>query len=112
MAKHPIADELMRSWLEPLRRREIRRDFRKYAGAAMTCKRDLIAATSALGTFRGPVLVAWDTGGKMMPSEHGRRLTDAFPNARLVEIEDAYTLVPLDQPAVLSAHIRQFLATN
>jgi len=43
----------------------------------MKGKHDLIAATPTLGTFRGPVLVAWDTEGKMMPSEHGRRLADS-----------------------------------
>lgn len=112
MAKHPVSDELMRDWMAPLRQREIRRDFRKYAGAAMKGKRDLVAATPALGSFEGPVLVAWDTEGKMMPNEHGRRLADAFPDSRLVEIPDAYTLVPLDQPALLSAHMREFLAAG
>jgi pimeloyl-ACP methyl ester carboxylesterase len=110
MAKQPIPDELIRDWMAPLRRREIRRDFRKYAGSAMAGKRDLLAATAALASFEGPVLVAWDTEGKMMPNEHGRRLAAAFPNGRLVEIADAYTLVPLDQPALLSSHIREFLA--
>jgi pimeloyl-ACP methyl ester carboxylesterase len=112
MAKHPVADELIRDWMEPLRRREIRRDFRKYAGAAMKGKRDLLAATPALSSFKGPVLVAWDSEGKMMPNEHGRRLAEAFPNGRLVEIPDAYTLVPLDQPALLSAHMREFLSAT
>lgn len=110
MAKHPVADELIRGWMEPLRRAEIRRDFRKYAGAAMKGKRDLLAATPALHSFKGPVLVAWDSEGRMMPNEHGRRLADAFPDGRLVEIPDAYTLVPLDQPALLSAHMREFLS--
>jgi pimeloyl-ACP methyl ester carboxylesterase len=109
MAKHPVPEELMRSWMEPLRRPEIRRDFRKYTGAAMKGRRDLVAATPALGSFEGPVLVAWDSEGKMMPNEHGRRLADAFPDSRLVEIADAYTLVPLDQPAVLSGYMREFL---
>ena len=72
-----VADELIRDWMEPLRRREIRRDFRKYAGAAMKGKRDLLAATPTLASFKGPVLVAWDSEGKMMPNEHGRRLAEA-----------------------------------
>lgn len=112
MAKHPVDDELMRDWMEPLRRREIRRDFSKYAGAAMKGRHDLAAATASLGSFEGPVLVAWDPEGKMMPNEHGRRLAESFPNARLVEIPDAYTLVPLDQPQALSEHMREFLAAT
>ena len=38
-----------------------------------------------------------------MPREHGPRLAEAFPDGRLVEIDDSYTLVPIDQPAVLAA---------
>ena len=36
-----------------------------------------------------------------MPLAHGRRL--AIPYARLVEIDDSYTLLPQDQPQVLAA---------
>ena len=35
MTKHGVPDELMREWLEPLKRAEIRRDAAKYTGAAM-----------------------------------------------------------------------------
>jgi hypothetical protein len=45
-----------------------------------------------------------------MPREHGRRLTDIFPQGRLVEIDDSYTLISEDQPAELTRHIREFLA--
>jgi len=31
-----------------------------------------------------------------MPPEHGRRLAEAFPNGKLVEIPDSYTVVPED----------------
>jgi hypothetical protein len=33
---------------------------------------------------------------------------DAVPGARLVEVEDSYTLIPLDQPARFAAVIREF----
>jgi pimeloyl-ACP methyl ester carboxylesterase len=46
----------------------------------------------------------------MMPNEHGRRLADAFPNGRLVELPDCYTLIPEDQPLELAAAMKQFLA--
>jgi pimeloyl-ACP methyl ester carboxylesterase len=45
-----------------------------------------------------------------MPPEHGRRLAELFPNSRLVEIADSYTLIPEDQPALLASHLRQFIA--
>jgi pimeloyl-ACP methyl ester carboxylesterase len=109
MSKSEIPDELMREWLAPLKRREIRRDLRKYAGGAMTGKRDLRAATTALGSFNRPVLVVWDTEGTMMPNEHGRRLAESFPHSRLVELAGCYTLIPEDQPEELAGAIRHFV---
>jgi pimeloyl-ACP methyl ester carboxylesterase len=110
MTKRGVPDQLMREWLEPLKLPAIRRDLRKYAGDAMRGRRDLRDATPALRSFEGPVLVVWDTEGPMMPNEHGRRLADAFPNGRLVELPDCYTLIPEDQPLELAAEMKQFLA--
>jgi pimeloyl-ACP methyl ester carboxylesterase len=110
MTKHGVPDELMREWLEPLRRPETRRDFRKYAGAAMKGRHDLRAATPALASFDRPVLVVWDSEGKMMPTEHGHRLADAFPDSCLVELPDCYTLIPEDQPVALAEAIREFVS--
>lgn len=109
MAKYGVPDALMRSWLEPLRNPNIRRDFARYAGDAMKGRRDLIAATAALGSFEGHVLVVWDQEGKMMPNSHGDRLAHAFPDSRLVTLPDCYTLIPEDQPHALAAHLRTFM---
>ena len=43
-----------------------------------------------------------------MPPEHGQRLAELLPQARLAEIADSYTLVPLDQPGRLARIIREF----
>jgi pimeloyl-ACP methyl ester carboxylesterase len=43
-----------------------------------------------------------------MPPEHGRRLAELLPHGRLVEVEDSYTLIPLDQPARLAQVVREF----
>ncbi len=48
---------ITREWLRPLAQPEIRRDYRKYAGDTSRGKQDLLAATKALQTFDGPVLV-------------------------------------------------------
>jgi pimeloyl-ACP methyl ester carboxylesterase len=112
MSKKGVPDEVMLAWLAPLARGEIRRDLRKYAGDAKRGKRDLLAATDALGSFERPVLVVWASEDRIMPLEHGRRLADAFPNSRLVEIADSYTLVPEDQPAALADHIRDFVGAD
>lgn len=106
MSKRGVPDALIREWLEPLGRREIQRDLRKYVGDVRNGRRAMEAATPALAEFEKPVLVVWDREGKMMPSEHGRRLADSFPNATLVELDDCYTLIPIDRPRELAAAIR------
>jgi pimeloyl-ACP methyl ester carboxylesterase len=98
----------MRAWLEPLKRKEIRRDLRRYVTDVRHGKRQMRAATPALASFDRRVLVVWDAEGKMMPNDEGRRLADAFPNSRYVELPDCYTLIPLDQPKALAQEISQF----
>jgi pimeloyl-ACP methyl ester carboxylesterase len=111
MSKTGIPGEMMRHWMEPLARPEIRRDLRKYAGDAVpNGRRTLREAQQKLGTFERPVLVVWDAEGKMMPNEEGRRLAESFPHSRFVELPDCYTLIAFDQPAELARVIREFLA--
>jgi pimeloyl-ACP methyl ester carboxylesterase len=109
MTKRGVPDELMRDWLEPLRRPEIRRDLAKYAGDARRGRVAMREASAKLASFDRPVLVVWDREGRMMPNEEGRRLARAFPQGRYVELDDCYTLVPEDQPAELAAQIRSFV---
>jgi pimeloyl-ACP methyl ester carboxylesterase len=108
MSKRGVPDALMRSWLEPLARPEIQRDLRKYAGDSLRGKRDIRAASAALGSFQRPVLVVWDSEGKMMPTAQGRGLAAAFPDSRFVELPDCYTLIPIDQPEALAREIAEF----
>jgi pimeloyl-ACP methyl ester carboxylesterase len=110
MSKRGVPDELMREWLEPLRRPEIRRDVRKYIGDVGRGRRDMKAATAALASFDRPVLVAWDSEGSMMPNDEGRKLAADFADAHFVEIADSYTLIPIDQPLELAAAIREFVS--
>ncbi|MGA2320965.1 MAG: alpha/beta hydrolase [Solirubrobacteraceae bacterium] len=111
LSKRPVPREVMDRWFEPAgKRREIRRDLRKYLLSAPAGRRDLLAATSALGAFERPALIAWAVEDRLMPLEHGRRLAELLPQGRLVEIADSYTLIPEDQPAALTGHIREFLA--
>ena len=48
----------------------------------------------------------------MMPVEHGRQLADLLPDGHLVEIEDSYTLAPLDQPQRLAGMLRSFITST
>jgi hypothetical protein len=48
-----------------------------------------------------------DLGALTVPARR-RRLAGLLPHARLAEVNDGYTLIPLDQPARLAQIIREF----
>ncbi|MFL5899231.1 MAG: alpha/beta fold hydrolase [Solirubrobacterales bacterium] len=108
MSKKGVPDELMRRWLQPLKRREIRRDLGRYVRDVRRGGRQMRAATPKLAAFDRPVLVIWDGEGPMMPNEAGRKLAEGFPNSRYVELPDCYTLIPIDQPRALAREISEF----
>ncbi|MEC3915328.1 alpha/beta fold hydrolase [Nocardia sp. CDC160] len=109
MARYPLSDELVHGWTEPgLRDKRIQRDMLAYAKSKRS-KAELIANTEALRNFSGDALILWSSAGKVMPREHGRRLADIIPKARLVEIDDAYVLSMLDQPDAVAAAMSAFL---
>ena len=110
MSKRPVPDEITDRWFRPaLTRPEIRRDLRKYAGSTPP-KPALLEGARLQRAFEGPVLVVWTPEDRVMPREHGRRLADLFPQGRLVEIPDSYTLIPEDRPTELVRHLREFLS--
>ena len=96
-------------WIRPvLTQPEIRRDTARMLRSVFADKRLLLRTAEALPAFDRPALVVWATDDRVMPPEHGRRLATLLPNARLFEIPDSYTLIPLDQPAQLAEAIRKF----
>ncbi|HEU4544100.1 MAG TPA: alpha/beta hydrolase [Jiangellaceae bacterium] len=112
MSERPVPPQIMDEWFHPLTTNSaIRRDFRKYP-ARVPDKATLLEWAERQRAFDRPVLVVWATEDRLMPREHGQRLTELFPNARLVELSDSYTLIPEDQPGQLSGTIRQFLAVT
>jgi pimeloyl-ACP methyl ester carboxylesterase len=92
----------------------IRRDtVRVLRAAAVSARGGLLAgAAERLPEFKHPVLVVWASEDRVMPPEHGARLAALLPEARLVEVADSYTLIPLDQPARLAALIRDFISAR
>ncbi len=108
MAKRAIPSQITDSWVRPvLSQRGVRRDLRKYLRHAS--KTDLLAATEQLRAFARPALVVWAKEDRMMPRAHGQQLATLLPQARLIEVTDSSTLIPLDQPAILAHAIRQFI---
>ena len=101
-------DAATAAWLRPvLTQPEIRKDTVRMLRAVFADKQLLLDAAKSLPGFGRPALVAWAAGDRVMPPEHGRRLAELL-HARLAEIDDSYTLVPLDQPARLAQLITEF----
>jgi pimeloyl-ACP methyl ester carboxylesterase len=91
---------------------EIRRDTVRMLRAAAADTHLLLDAAECLPGFDHPALVVWASGDRVMPPEHGRRLAGLLPQGQLAEIDDSYTLIPLDQPARLAQTIREFTKTT
>jgi len=96
-------------WVKPVTTQpEIRRDAVRAVRAATANPRLLVEAAECLPGFDHPALVVWARRDRVMPPEHARRLAALLPQARLAEVDDSYTLIPLDQPARLAQIIREF----
>jgi len=111
MAKRPIPADVMASWIRGVcTDRRVRRDVAKYVRTSD--KEGLQVAAAGLASFDRPTLVLWARDDRVMPREHGRRLSELIPGARLVEVEDSYTLMPLDRPDVVADHLAAFVAES
>ncbi len=96
-------------WIKPvLKQREIRRDAVRVLRAVEAGPRLLLDVAETLPSFDRPALVVWASADRVMPPEHGRRLAELLPQGQLVEVDDSYTLIPLDQPARLAQLVREF----
>ncbi|MEV0407629.1 alpha/beta hydrolase [Actinoallomurus sp. NPDC050550] len=96
-------------WMKPVMTQpEIRRDTVRTLRAAASDADFLLGAAERLPGFDRPALVVWASEDRVMPPEHGRRLAELLPQGQLVEIDDSYTLIPLDQPKRLAQLIRDF----
>jgi pimeloyl-ACP methyl ester carboxylesterase len=108
LAKRPIPDEVLDSYLLPSRRdRAIRADLRRFLRGVD--KRHTLAAAERHSSFPRAVLLAWAAEDKHFPMSLAHRLAGALPNAELREIGDSYTFVPEDQPEKLSRLVVDFL---
>jgi pimeloyl-ACP methyl ester carboxylesterase len=98
-------------WIRPvLSQAGIRRDTVRVLRAAAASPGILLDVAERLPAFDRPALVVWAREDRVMPPEHGERLTALLPKGKLVEVDDSYTLVPLDQPAEFARLVREFTA--
>jgi pimeloyl-ACP methyl ester carboxylesterase len=87
----------------------VRRDLKKVA-AGMNKRFTLDAAQKLRGSDL-PILLTWAPGDRFFPISYAERLAAEVPNARVVQIPDAKTFVPLDQPQRLADEIAAFVGT-
>jgi pimeloyl-ACP methyl ester carboxylesterase len=105
-------DDAVVRWLQPvLSQPDIRRDTVRVLRGIAAEPELLLDAAESLPGFGRPVLVVWASEDRVMPPEHGRRLADQL-QGRLVEVEDSYSLIPLDQPSRLAQVIRGFATST
>lgn len=110
-AKTKIPDELVASWMEPAKTdKAVLRDAAKVT-AGMN-KRHTLAAAEKLRSSDLPIRLLWAPGDKYFPISYAERLSSEAGNASLVQIPDAATFVPLDQPQRVADEIAEFAASS
>ncbi len=109
IAKHGVAHATTDRWLAPvLSQKAIRRDVAKFLRGVDP--RDTLAAAELLRGFDKPALLLWPREERTFPFAHAERLAALLPDARLVEIPDAWAFIALDQPAATADALAAFLA--
>jgi pimeloyl-ACP methyl ester carboxylesterase len=108
LAKYPIDDRTMQSYLQPvLSRSDIRHDGRKAIGSvSATYSRDAAARLAARNDL--PTLFLWAAEDHVFPLTHARRYA-AHLGAPLRTITDSYTYTAEDQPEQTAALLDAWL---
>ncbi|MEV0946856.1 alpha/beta hydrolase [Rhodococcus sp. NPDC049939] len=89
--------ELTKAWFEPCRNdSRICRDLAILARQITAS--DLVGVSTRLHQFTKPVFLVWGQRDRLFTPRLGRRLEAVFPNSTLIEVPQARTFVPLDDP--------------
>ncbi|HET7509522.1 MAG TPA: alpha/beta hydrolase [Solirubrobacterales bacterium] len=110
-ARTKIPNELIASWMRPATKDSaVMRDAKKVT-AGMN-KRYTLAAAEKLRDSQLPIRLLWAPGDKYFPISYAERLASEAGNANIVQIPDAKTFVPLDQPSRVADEIAKFIETS
>ena len=108
LAKRPFEPDAGASYMRPVvLDRHVRGDLSAFLRDYD--RRHTIEAANALPRFGRPALVAWSREDRVMRPEDAEHLARALPDARLEWVDDAYTLLPEDQPERLAELIAGFV---
>ncbi|WP_132991700.1 alpha/beta fold hydrolase [Gordonia zhaorongruii] len=112
LSKNRIPEQVLDDWFGPaVESAEIRHDLRKFVTGSPS-KAVLDSWHDDVVRFPRPVLLLWATHDPMMPIAHARQMVGEFPDARLVEVDDSWTLIPEDQPEVFARELSKFVTTT
>jgi pimeloyl-ACP methyl ester carboxylesterase len=100
----PVPDELLESWVSPLRSRGIRRDLLKVLRGLSPVV--TLQAAEKLPAFGRPVRIGWGSEDNFFPFQDAERLAALFDDVRLERIERARAFVQIDAPDRLAALIQ------
>lgn len=107
-ARTKIPADLIASWMQPATADSgVMRDLKKVT-AGMN-KRHTLAAAEKLRDSDLPIRLLWAPGDKYFPISYAERLAGETNNAEIVQIPDAKTFVPLDQPQRVADEIAAFV---
>jgi pimeloyl-ACP methyl ester carboxylesterase len=103
LSSKPIDRRLTRDWVEPLGKKQIRRDVAKLARGVHPSV--LLDAASRFRQFTRPVRILWGEDDPFFPVDLGKELSEAFPRASLSTVPAGRTFLPLDHPDELAREI-------
>lgn len=107
-ARTKIPAELIASWMQPATADSgVMRDLKKVT-AGMN-KRYTLAAAEKLRDSDLPIRLLWAPGDKYFPISYAERLASETNNAEIIQIPNAKTFVPLDQPQRVADEIAAFV---
>lgn len=110
-ARTTIPAELIASWLRPATADGgVMHDLKKVT-AGMD-KRHTLAAAERLRDSDLPIRLLWAPGDRYFPISYAERLASEARNAEIVQIPDAKTFVPLDQPQRVADEIAAFVDSS
>ena len=108
--KEPLPRDLVASWMRPaMKDPDVRRDVKKVTTGMN--KRYTLEAAEKLRGSELPILLTWAPGDRLFPLKYAEKLASEAGNARIVEIPDAKTFVPIDQPQRLADEIAAFVSS-
>jgi pimeloyl-ACP methyl ester carboxylesterase len=107
-ARTKIPAELIASWMQPATADSaVMHDLKKVT-AGMN-KRHTLAAAEKLRSSDLPIRLLWAPGDKYFPTSYAERLASEAGNAEIIQIPNAKTFVPLDQPQRVADEIATFV---